>query len=117
MRDRRENDASDEDNRQATVKCIQTCKELATRGGRYMDGAHSTQEHCRVKECINPAQALKDVIPGHTDEQRSGDKRECDDPAVGQPDNETFRRNYGLSAMLKLWEQPFHCAPNVKQLA
>lgn len=111
MCDRRENDASDEDNSQAAVKCIQTGKELAAKADRCMHGAHSAQEHGRVQERIDPAQTLKDAVADHTDEQRNGYECERDDSAVGQPNNELVRRNYGLSAMLELWKYPFHCSP------
>ena len=45
MCDRRENEAGDEDNSQAAVKCIEARKELAAKGDWCIHGAHSAQEH------------------------------------------------------------------------
>lgn len=108
MCDRRENDAGDENNRQATVKRIQTGKELAAKGDRCIHGTHSAQEHRRIQKGINPAQSLKNAVADHPGKKRNSDECKCDDPAVSQPDNELVRRNYRLSAMLKVREQIFH---------
>lgn len=93
MCDRRENDTCDKDNDQATVKCIQAGKELAAKGDRCIHRAHATEEHGRVQKCINPVQALKQVVANDTDAQRNDDEREGNARGVNQPDNEIERRN------------------------
>ena len=47
------------------------------------------------------AQPLEVVVAGHADQQRNGDQRERDQPAVGQPEQKLPRRDNALRAMLE----------------
>ena len=57
---RREGDRRDDEHREAAVDRIQACEELAAGGRGKMQRPHSGEDHRRVEEGVEPAQALEE---------------------------------------------------------
>jgi hypothetical protein len=112
MRHRSEDNTGDCDHYQAAIERIDTGEELPAKGRRFIYGTHSPQQHCRVQECVNPAQTFKNVVPKHAHNERDRDQHDTDNSAADESNDERPQRDYRLVAVLEISQYAFQESPN-----